>query len=405
MPCGVPPPSRSDMAWLQDGISRLRPSGVAMFVLANGPLFRGGAEGEIRHCLIESGCIRAVVALPSALYSTTSIPLSLWIVSKPRRRGEGRPGGDNVLLIDASQLGNRRRSRTELTGAEVAAITDCFRAWHAHGQLFTEGGVRAAAVPVEYLLAGSGNLSPARWIKDPSDRPEQRLQRVATAERALRAAGAAFCGASLSIPPLVPGRPGPSGDSWPIMKVTDLAALIRPRRIDPDLIGTGATPLIRVGDIGPDLAVTPGGVVDPGLMTGRVEFTEPGDVVVVADGAKPRAAVDHRGGAVVSAPLQVVRPRAGSIDSVILAALITSIGPRYAVGTTVRHLDLSALEVPCPDRWIAERLSQALKALGKQRREALAAVSALDELRVELVDGLGSQAIRLEPHAPGDEGQ
>ena len=33
MPYGVPPSSRADMAWLQDGISRLRPSGLAMFVL------------------------------------------------------------------------------------------------------------------------------------------------------------------------------------------------------------------------------------------------------------------------------------------------------------------------------------------------------------------------------------
>jgi hypothetical protein len=82
MPYGAPPPSRGDMAWLQDGISRLGPSGIAMFVLGNGAAFRGGTEGEIRSRLIESRCIRAVMALPSALYPTTSIPVSLWIVSK-----------------------------------------------------------------------------------------------------------------------------------------------------------------------------------------------------------------------------------------------------------------------------------------------------------------------------------
>jgi type I restriction-modification system DNA methylase subunit/predicted DNA-binding transcriptional regulator AlpA len=404
MPYGVPPSTRGDMAWLQDGISRLRPSGVAMFVLGHGTVFRGGTEGEIRRRLIESRCIRAVVALPPALYPTTSIPTSLWIVSKPRQPGEERPGGDSVLLIDASQLGNRRRSQTELTRPDIAAITDCFRAWHTRGQLSAEGGVRAAAVPVESLLAGDGNLNPARWIEDPADDPEQRLERVAAAEHELRAASARFCEASFSVPPLAPGRAGPPEDSWAIRKVTDLAKLIRPRRIDPDLIGTGDTPLIRTSDIGPDLAVTPGSLVDPGLVTGRVEFTQPGDIVVVADGTKPRAAVDHRGGAVVSAPLQVVRPRPGSIDPVILAALITSIGPRYAVGTTVGHLDLTALEVPCPDPGTARWLSQTLETLGKQRREALAALRALDELRTELVEGLGSEAIRLESHTPGEEG-
>src|ERR1035437_9544120 len=97
-------------------------------------------------------------------------------------------------------------------------------------------------------------------------------------------------------------------------------------------------------------------------------------------------------------------PRPGSIDPVILAALITSIGPRYAVGTTVGHLDLTALEVPCPDPGTARWLSQTLETLGKQRREALAALRALDELRTELVEGLGSEAIRLESHTPGEEG-
>jgi len=117
------------------------------------------------------------------------------------------------------------------------------------------------------------------------------------------------------------------------------------------------------------------------------------------------AAVDHQGGSIVSAPVQVVRPRPGSIDPVTLAALILSIGPKYAVGTTVRNVDLNALEVLCPDPGTAIWLRHALEALGKQRREALAAVRSIDELRSELVDGLGSQAIRLEWHASGEEGQ
>jgi predicted DNA-binding transcriptional regulator AlpA len=402
---GVPPPIRADMAWLQDGISRLSPAGVAMFVLGLGTVFRGGAEGEIRRRLIDSCCVRAVVALPPALYPSTSIPVSLWIVSRPRQPGDGGSAGDRVLLIDASQLGSRHRSRTELTETDVAAIADCFRAWQARGELSAEAGVRAAAVAVESLLAGGGDLSPARWIEDPADDPEQRLKRVAAAERDRRAAGAAFSEASFSLPPLAAGRAGPPEDGWPVRKITDLATLIRPRRMDPDLIGTGATPLIRAADIGPDLTAAPSGRVDLGLATSPVERTQPGDIVVVADGAKPRAAVDHRGGAVVSAPLQVVRPRPGSIDPVVLAALITSIGPRYAVGTTVGHVDLTALEVPCPDPGTVRWLGQALHALGQQRREALATVRAIDELKVELVGGLGSQAIRLESHAPGEEGQ
>jgi type I restriction-modification system DNA methylase subunit len=404
MPYGVPPASRGDLAWLQDGISRLSPDGVAMFVLGPGAAFRGGAEVEIRRRLLESGCIRAVVALPPALYPMTTMATFLWIVSRPCQRGESRPGGDSVLLMDATQLGNRRRNRTELTEPDVAAITRCFRAWQDRGQPATEGSLRAAAVPVGILLAvGGGDLNPARWINDPADDPVQRLERLATAERELRAASARFSEASFSIPPLTAGRGGPpSGDSWEVRKVAELATIIRPRRIDPDLIGTGDTPLVRHSDIGPDLSVVPSGRVDPERAADRVEFTQPGDVVVVTDGSKPRAAVDHLGGAVVTAPFQVARPRPGSIDPVILAAFITSIAPKYA-GTTARHLNLAALEVPCPDPDTSKWLSQALEALGTQRREAQAAVTAIDELRTELVDGLGSQTIRQQPPVTGEE--
>jgi type I restriction-modification system DNA methylase subunit len=403
MPYGIPPASRSDLAWLQDGISRLSPDGVAMFVLGHGAMFRGGAEGEVRRRLLESGCIHAVVALPPALYPTTTVAISLWIASKPRQHGERRPGGNSVLLVDATQLGNRRGNKTELNETDLAAINRCFRAWREHGQLATEGDLRADAVPVGILLDGGSNLNPARWIKDPAADPEQRLQRMATAERELRTASARLGGASFSIPPLTGPADSPE-DSWEVRKVTDLATLIRPRRIDPDLFGTGDTPLIRNSDIGPDLTVIPSSRVELTSATDKVELTRPGDVVVVTGGAKPRAAVDHLGGAVVSAPLQVVRPRPGSIDPVVLAAFITSIGPKYAVGTTVGHLDLTALEVPCPDPRTSKWLSQALEALGTQRRAALAAVRAIDELRTELVDGLGSQTIRQQPHATGEGG-
>jgi type I restriction-modification system DNA methylase subunit len=400
---GVPPASRSDLAWLQDGISRLSPDGVAIFVLGQSAVFRGGAEGEIRRRLLESGCIRTVVTLPAALYPMTTIATSLWIVSKPRQPGEGRPGGDSILLLDATQLGNRRRNKAELTEPDIAAITRCFRTWQDRGQPATEGSLRAAAVPVETLLAiGKGDLNPARWINDQADDPVQRLERVASAERELRAATAKSREASFSIPPLTAGRGGPPGDSWEVRKVAELATIIRPRRIDPDLIGTGDTPLIRHTDIGPDLSVVPSGRVDPQRAADRVEFTQPGDVIVVTDGSKPRAAVDHLGGAVVTAPFQVARPRPGSIDPVILAALITSIAPKYA-GPTARHLNLAALEVPCPDPGTSKWLSQALEALGTQRRQAQAAVTAIDELRTELVDGLGSQTIRQQPPATGEE--
>jgi type I restriction-modification system DNA methylase subunit len=76
------------------------------------------------------------------------------------------------LLIDATQLGNRRRNKTELTERDVAAITQCFRTWQERGQPVTEGSLRAAAMPASILLAlGAGDLNPAHWIYDPAHDP------------------------------------------------------------------------------------------------------------------------------------------------------------------------------------------------------------------------------------------
>lgn len=393
MPYGVPPAGNSDFAWLQDGISRLSQDGVAIFVLGPGTLWRKGTEGEIRRNLIEAGCIHAVIALPSALYPATNLAKSLWIVSKPRQPGYRKPASDNVLLIDATRLGDRNRNKTELTESDITTISDCYWTWRDSGQLTTAGDLRAEAVPSRALLGSDANLNPARWIKDPTANPELRLERIENARRELQEARTRLSTASLAIP-LLQGRFESLDDSWEIRKMTDLATIIRPRRIDPKLFGAVGVPVIRHADVGPDLTIRPSSRVNLESVTHRVEITKPGDVVVITDGAKPRAAVDHWGGAVVSSPLQVVRPRPRLIDPVILAAFITSMAPKYTVGTTIGHLDLAALEVPCPDAYTSGWLSRVLETLSGQRRDALAAVEAIDELGTELIDGLASRTIQ-----------
>jgi hypothetical protein len=152
--------------------------------------------------------------------------------------------------------------------------------------------------------------------------------------------------------------------------------------------------LIRSKDVGPDLVVSASGRIDGELASGN-EMTQPGDVVVLVDGAKPRAAVDHRGGAVVGAPLQIVRPLQSAFDPTVLAALITLYAPRYAIGSTVKHVDLSELELPYPEAEVVGWLRQALEALGEQRRQAAAAVRAIDSLSADLVEGLCTRTLKV----------
>jgi type I restriction-modification system DNA methylase subunit len=395
---GVPPRSRADLAWVQVGISKLRPNGLAMIILPLGSLSRGGTEGEIRRGLIEARCVQAVITLPSGLYPTTSTQVALWIMRRP-----GQRDNEGVLLLDASRLGSRVQGRTELTDADIAAIESCVRTWRQRGEVPGHGILRATTVPVSSLLERGGVLNPVHWIKDRAEDPEQLLTRVNIAKGDLDAAGAAFGRAAFSIPRLR-SEEHQANDGQATRKISDLTTLIRPRRIDPDVIGTGSTPLIRPKDLGPDLAVTPSEQVDLKLVGGRVELTRPGDVLVIADGSRLRAGVDHVGGAAVSAPLVILRPRADSMDSIVLAALITSIAPRHAVGTAVKNADLPAMQIPYPDMRTTRWLAKALNALGEQRRQALAAVQAINEIRTDLIQGLSSQALML-PEALDEEEQ
>jgi len=134
------------------------------------------------------------------------------------------------------------------------------------------------------------------------------LKRATSAKTDLDTAGAAFASASFLVPRLVAGE-HVAGNGQATRKIGDLATLIRPRRIDPDAISTGTTPLIRTRDLGPDLAITPAEQVDLALVPFPVELTRPGDVIALADGPLPRACADLAGGAAVSAPLLILRPR------------------------------------------------------------------------------------------------
>jgi predicted DNA-binding transcriptional regulator AlpA/SAM-dependent methyltransferase len=385
---GVPPASRAELAWLQDGIARLRPGGLAIYVFPAGPLFRAGIERDIRCRLIEAHAIQAIVALPPSLYPSTNIPVALWIAGRPGERDD-----DQVLLIDASKLGVRRRSRTELTEADIIAIESCFRAWQARNELPSIEEVQTAMVSSERLLENDGILNPSRWVNQAVESPLRRLERIGNALRDLDTAKNAFSLTLPFIPDLEPAY-GDTLDRHQTFRLGEVARIIRPRRIDPEAIGTGAASLIRLKDINPDMAVFPGDSVDIKALTSPVELTQPGDVVVMADGAKPRAAVDHAGGAVVGAPLQIVRPQRDFLDPTVLAALITLFAPRYAVGSSVKYVDLPAMELPYPDAEVAHVLRQALQALGKERRRAVAAVKAIDELRDVLVDGLCSGTLK-----------
>jgi hypothetical protein len=85
---GVPPVGNANYAWIQHFIHHLAPpngrgGGIAGFVMANGSLStNSGGEGEIRRNIIEADLVDCIIAMPTQLFLTTGIPVSLWFVSR-----------------------------------------------------------------------------------------------------------------------------------------------------------------------------------------------------------------------------------------------------------------------------------------------------------------------------------
>ena len=97
---GMPPASNANFAWLQHMIYHLAPGGRMGMVLANGSLSsQSGGEGDIRKNIVNADLVDCIIAMPTQLFYTTQIPVSLWFISKRKKQ----PG--KTLFIDARKMG------------------------------------------------------------------------------------------------------------------------------------------------------------------------------------------------------------------------------------------------------------------------------------------------------------
>jgi type I restriction enzyme M protein len=128
---GEPPTGNANYAWIQHFLYHLNPSGQAGFVLAKGSLTsKTSGEGDIRKALVEARLVDCIVNLPAKLFLNTQIPASLWFLSRNRANGKFRNRRDEILFIDARNLGRLINRRTlELDEADIAQIADTYHNW------------------------------------------------------------------------------------------------------------------------------------------------------------------------------------------------------------------------------------------------------------------------------------
>jgi hypothetical protein len=186
---GTPDPADGELAWVQHAVAMLREHGQA--VVAVSPLTATRPSGRlVRAALVRSGALRAVVALPSGLGPSDSVPgaeqaaesMHVWVLHR-----DGHPA--TVRMID-------------LTGvADPADVPRDHTQWR---ELLGSSTTPAArSVPRMDLLDGDTVLTPSRYLAGDGPDGAEELALVTERLRGLYAA----VGAGLPRPAAASGSP------------------------------------------------------------------------------------------------------------------------------------------------------------------------------------------------------
>ena len=174
---GLPPDGNANYAWLQHMIFHLAPNGKIGMVLANGSLStQTGGEGDIRKRIVEDDLVEGIVAMPTQLFYTTQIPVSLWFINRNKKQ-KGK-----TLFIDARKMGTmvNRRLR-EMAKDDIAQIAKTFEEFN-DGTLEDVKGYCATEATKD-IASQDLILTPGRYVgieeqEDDGEPFEEKMERL-----------------------------------------------------------------------------------------------------------------------------------------------------------------------------------------------------------------------------------
>ena len=176
---GLPPASNANYAWIQHMIQHLDYNGKIGLVLANGSLSsQQGGEGEIRRKIIEDDLVEGIIAMPTQLFYSVTIPVTLWFISKNKQK-KGK-----TVFIDARNMGHMiDRKHRDLSDDEIQKLADTFEAFQ-HGVLEDVKGFCAVAT-LEDIAKQDYILTPGRYVgveekKDDDEPFGEKMDRLTT---------------------------------------------------------------------------------------------------------------------------------------------------------------------------------------------------------------------------------
>ena len=155
---GLPPAGNANYAWIQHMIYHLAPNGKIGLVLANGALSsQTSGEGEIRKKIIEDDLIEGIIAMPTQLFYSVTIPVTLWFITK------GKKQKGKTLFIDARKMGHMvDRKHRDFSEEDIQKLADTFESFQ-NGTLEDVKGFCKVA-DFEEIAKQDYILTPGRYV-------------------------------------------------------------------------------------------------------------------------------------------------------------------------------------------------------------------------------------------------
>lgn len=171
----VPSQSNANYGWILNMVSKLSVNGIAGFVLSNGALSGGGTDYKIRKKLIENRLVEAIIILPSSMFYTTDISVSIWIINnnKLQRTVElndvvknYRNRQDEILFMDLRQTGIPFEKKfVQFSDENVSDIATTYHNWQQSNLNYKDIPEFCYSASIEEVRTKDYSLVPSKYVE------------------------------------------------------------------------------------------------------------------------------------------------------------------------------------------------------------------------------------------------